>query len=486
VATLLTIALAVGVTALAVRAHLRRSARTAESAGCPHCGYTLDSAVTRCPRCAVPQQIFEIARARVVDSAARAAPGKDKSAPGKLHAAIRADLCVGCGACVPVCPEPGAIELRGKLAVVDRDRCTGHARCVEVCPVGGIFMTEGAMVQRMDVPDVGSDFQSNVPGIYVVGELGGRGLIKNAINEGRIAVERIARELAERGSRPGEARALDVAIVGSGPAGLSAGLEAKRAGLRFVILEQGTLADSIRRYPRHKLLLAEPVAVPLYGDLWVADSEKETLLRVWETMIERHGLEIRTNSRVTEITRVNGAFEVSGPEVSLRARRVVLAMGRRGTPRRLSVPGEELPKVFYDVAEMEVFRGSKVLVVGGGDSALESAVGLANQPGTEVTLSHRSADFNRAKERNRAKLEAEEAAGRVRVLRGSVVTRIAPGEVELVVAGARWLLPNDTVIVRIGGEPPSAFLAKLGIRTVTKELPVPDPALSQIPSGSAA
>jgi thioredoxin reductase len=481
VATLLTLAVVVGVTALAVLLHLRKVRRQGAepAASCPHCGYALASTTTHCPRCAVPQQIFELTRARTVEAAARVTDG------GKLHAAVRADLCVGCGACVPVCPEQGAIRLVGKVAVVDKDRCTAHGRCVEACPVGGIFLTTGAMVQRMDVPDVRPDFQSNVRGIYVVGELGGRGLIKNAINEGRIAVERIARELGD-GPRTAGARVVDVAIVGSGPAGLSAGLEAKRAGLSFLILEQGTLADSIRRYPRHKLLLAEPVAVPLYGELWVADAAKETLLGVWESMIRTHGLDVRTNRRVTEIARENGFFAVRGPGFRVSARRVVLAMGRRGTPRKLDVPGEDLAKVFYDIAEMEAFRQSKVLVVGGGDSALESAVGLANQPGTEVTLSYRGTTFDRAKERNVTKLAAEEAAGRVHVERGSVVARIEPHEVELDVGGVRRVIPNDYVIVRVGGEPPSTFLEKVGIRTVTKEVPIPDPALVGVASGTAA
>ncbi|MGQ0721834.1 MAG: NAD(P)-binding domain-containing protein [Candidatus Eiseniibacteriota bacterium] len=481
-ATLATFAAVLGVTLLAVVLHLRRTHRHAgePAASCPHCGYALASATTHCPRCAVPQQIFELTRARTVQPAASVS---DRG--GKLHAAVRADLCVGCGACVPACPEEGAIRLAGKVAVVDKDRCTGHGRCVEACPVGGIFLTTGEMVQRMDVPDVRPDFQSNVPGVYVVGELGGRGLIKNAINEGRIAVERIARELGGV-ARPADARIVDLAIVGSGPAGLSAGLEAKRAGLSSLILEQGTLADSIRRYPRHKLLLAEPVAVPLYGELWVADAAKETLLEVWESLIRAHGLDVRTNRRVTELSRENGVFSVRGPGFRVRARRVVLAMGRRGTPRRLDVPGEDLAKVFYDIAEMEAFRQSKIVVVGGGDSALESAVGLANQNGTEVTLAYRGTTFDRAKERNVTKLAAEESAGRIRVLRGGVVTRIEPHEVELDVGGVRQVIPNDYVIVRVGGEPPAAFLGKVGIRTVTKEVPIPDPALSAVVSGTAA
>jgi thioredoxin reductase len=266
--------------------------------------------------------------------------------------------------------------------------------------------------------------------------------------------------------------ALDVVIVGSGPAGLSAGLEAHRLGLAYVVLEQGSLAETVRRYPRHKLLFAEPLRVPLYGDLWVSDASKESLLQVWETIVANTGLKVLTNHRVENIARRGAAYavEVSGREFL--TRRVVLALGRRGTPRQLDVPGEELGKVFYDVAEMEEFAGRRVLVVGGGDSAIESALGLANQPGTTVTLSYRGAAFERAKERNRAKLEAAVGAGKVALRLGSVVREIRPDVVVLEADGATSILPNDDVIVRIGGEAPFAFLQKIGVRIVAKDVPL--------------
>jgi thioredoxin reductase len=239
-----------------------------------------------------------------------------------------------------------------------------------------------------------------------------------------------------------------------------------------VVLEQGSLAETVRRYPRHKLLFAEPLRVPLYGDLWVSDASKESLLQVWETIVANTGLKVLTNHRVENIARRGAAYavEVSGREFL--TRRVVLALGRRGTPRQLDVPGEELGKVFYDVAEMEEFAGRRVLVVGGGDSAIESALGLANQPGTTVTLSYRGAAFERAKERNRAKLEAAVGAGKVALRLGSVVREIRPDVVVLEADGATSILPNDDVIVRIGGEAPFAFLQKIGVRIVAKDVPL--------------
>ena len=276
---------------------------------------------------------------------------------------------------------------------------------------------------------------------------------------------------------------LDVIVVGSGPAGLSAGLEALRSGLRYAVLEQGDLSDTILRYPRHKLLLAEPVSMPMYGDLWVADASKESLLKVWRGIIERTGLEVLTGRRVSALAPIEGGFEVEAGDEAFRARRVVLAMGRRGNPRRLGVPGEDLTKVFYDIVEMEAFAGGRVLVVGGGDSAIESAVGLANQAGTKVTLSYRGDAFARVKDRNRGKIEAERQRGRVRVMLKSQVREIRPECVVLDHEGRPHILPNDHVIVRIGGDPPFAFLSRIGVRIVTKEIAL---APSAAPAGEEA
>jgi thioredoxin reductase len=254
---------------------------------------------------------------------------------------------------------------------------------------------------------------------------------------------------------------------------LSAGLEALRSGLKYIVLEQGNLSDTVRKYPRQKLLLAEPVSIPLYGDLWVADSSKETLLQVWETIVANTGLQVRTEHKVESVQRDGAAFRLTTPNAEFLARRVILAIGRRGTPRRLSVPGEDLDKVLYDIVEMEVFAGQRLLVVGGGDSAVESALGLANQKGTEVTLSYRGDALNRIKDRNRSKIESAIAAGRVRPIYQSIVREIRNDVVVLDVDGESSILPNDFVVVRVGGDAPYAFLERLGVRIVQKDVPIP-------------
>jgi thioredoxin reductase/NAD-dependent dihydropyrimidine dehydrogenase PreA subunit len=418
-----------------------------------------------CPACGIPQQVFEVVSAKAV-----AEHGGGESG-ASMHAVVRGDLCVGCGTCADACPEPGAITVQNKLATVDLMLCKGHGECVSACPIGAIALSTGASVTRVTVPQVDQNFETNVPGLYIVGELGGRGLIKNAINEGKIAVEHVARLAEAQPKLPDEA-AVDVIVVGSGPAGLSAGLEALRRGLTYRVLEQGSISDTVRKYPRRKLLLAEPVQVPLYGDLWIADASKETLLQVWETIVANTGLQVHTGQRVENVSRDGALFRVETGTATHRARRVVLAMGRRGTPRRLGVPGEELEKVLYDIVEMEAFTGRRVLVVGGGDSAIESAVGLANQAGTDVAIAYRGDAFSRIKDRNQAKISEAIAAGRVRAMFSTVVREIRSDVVVLDVKGETTILPNDDVVIRIGGDAPLAFLERLGVRIVQKEVPV--------------
>ncbi|RKZ16418.1 4Fe-4S ferredoxin [bacterium] len=449
------------ITLFLVARHVRATRGSGATTLCARCKAKIPAGAQRCGKCGIPLQVMEVTGAAIALD-----EGPEE---GATHAVVRADVCVGCAACVPACPVENAIWMEGKLAVVDLSLCVGHGKCAEACPVGAIHVGAGSAV-RVEVPNVDVNFQSNVPGIYVVGELGGRGLIKNAVNEGKVAAE-CAASVVRPDNLPENVR--DIAIVGSGPSGISAGLECHSRGMDYLLLEQGTLADTIRKYPRNKLLLAEPLNVPLYGDLWVADASKETLLKAWETVIEATGLRVHTEHGVKSLTRDPGGwFEIVTTQGEFRARQVILAMGRRGTPRKLGVDGEGLEQVLYDVVEMETFAGSKVVVVGGGDSALESALGMSAQAHTEVILSYRKNDFSRAKPRNLEKLKKAEATGDLQVWRESEVRAVRPGEIDIEYGGKLRTLPNDYLVIRVGGIAPYDFLHKAGVEIIKKDVPL--------------
>ncbi|RMG95734.1 MAG: 4Fe-4S dicluster domain-containing protein, partial [Candidatus Dadabacteria bacterium] len=305
------------------------------------------------------------------------------SEPPTLHPKIDHAKCLGCGSCVAACPEhPGHRVLGiigGKSHLVGPADCIGHGACARACPVGAITLVFGTERRGVDLPVVGPDFQTNVPGLFVAGELGGMGLIRNAVEQGKRAVENIA---ALPGMRAGEG--LDLVIVGAGPAGLAASLAARAKGLRFVTVEQESLGGTIAHYPRGKLVMTSPFSLPGAGRFTRREVSKEELLEFWEQVVRRSGLSIRFGETVTDVRRVAEGLEVVTSEGTYPSRAVLLAIGRRGTPRKLGVPGEDLPKVVYRLVDPEQYRGQRVLVVGGGDSALEAAAGLAGVDGTEV------------------------------------------------------------------------------------------------------
>jgi thioredoxin reductase (NADPH) len=403
---------------------------------------------------------------------------------GKPRPVINTSLCIGCGSCVKACPEAGALALAGgKSSLVNPALCTGHAKCADACPTSALSLAFGNVLQTIRVPLVGQNFESNVGGIFIAGELAGMGLIKTAINEGRLTIEHIRQRLEAAGlvrqpsnghNAPPEPNdgLYDVAIVGAGPAGLSASLTAQQYGLPYVTLEQGEVASTIRNYPRHKFLMAEPIQMPLYGSLYIGDGTKESLLSVWETIIANTGVRVRTNMRVDSIRRAEdgGVFLIGTEKETYRARNVVLALGKRGSPRRLNVPGEELAKVTYRLIEAADYEDRDILVVGGGDSAIEAATALSRGGKNRVTLSYRGGDFKRARDRNQELLDQREKEGVLRLLRGSQVQQILPESVSLNVQGQTVDLHNDFVFVLIGGESPEGFLQKIGIEIVEKAL----------------
>jgi putative YpdA family bacillithiol system oxidoreductase len=416
--------------------------------------------------------VLHIRKTHRREQAALAAAERGKlhsSGPRAQHPHIDVSHCIGCGACIDVCPEGNVLAvIAGKAAIINGHKCIGHGLCAEVCPVGAIEIVMANPSISADMPRLSREFESNIPGLFIIGELGGLALIKNAVNQGRECMDTIARRVASQPSAP-DVR--DVCIVGAGPGGLSASLRAVERALTYVTLEQEAVGGTVAKYPRQKLVMTSPVEFPLHGKFKKLEISKEELLEFWSAVIKEAGLEIRTGEKVQSIDReADATFRITSTGGTYRTRHVVLALGRRGTPRKLNIPGEELPKVMYSLIEADAYVDSKILVVGGGDSAVEAALGLAYQKGNQVTLSYRKAEFSRIKERNARKLQEAVKGKKLRVLFESQPTEVREQSVLISVGGTVTELPNDWMWVFAGGEPPNAFLKKVGVAMGDQDL----------------
>jgi thioredoxin reductase/ferredoxin len=386
--------------------------------------------------------------------------------PASLHPLIDPSKCLGCGACVKACPEQSHHQvlglINGKAELVGPTNCIGHGACKVVCPFDAITLVFGTERRGVDIPLLKPNFESNVPGIFVAGELGGMGLIKNALVQGQQALESIA----SAGHKvPGT---LDVLIVGAGPAGLAASLAAKLLGLDYATIEQDSLGGAVFQYPRGKLVMTAPVELPIIGKVQFRNTTKEELLRFWTEACHGNGLNISYRERLESLERKQNHFQVRTSQGQRLAATILLAIGRRGTPRKLGVPGEELPKVVYRLIDPEQYRGQTVIVVGGGDSALEAAASVAELGDTKVILSYRGEAFQRAKQRNRQRVDEAKAKGQLEVLLGSQIRAIDSDAVVLHHSGRELRVRNEAVIVNAGGVLPNDFLRSIGIEVETK------------------
>lgn len=380
--------------------------------------------------------------------------------PPSLHPVVDPAVCLGSGACVAACPEGDILGLiHGRPVLLNASRCVGHGQCAAACPVSAITLVFGTARRGVDIPHVQGTFETNVAGVYIVGELGGMGLIRNALRQGRQAVEGIARQ--GRGTVEGE---YDLVVAGAGPAGLAASLTALEHGLRCRSIEQDAPGGAVRHYPRQKLVMTEPMEIPLYGRVPWRQASKEQLLELWDDVLRRTGLRLQTGERLLEARRDGDHLVVSTTAGEYRTRNLVLAIGRRGTPNRLEVPGEELAKVAYRLLEPEQYEGEMILIVVGGNSALETACALAHpERRNTVTLAHRGQAFSRAREENRARVDALSTTGRLTVLLDCRIRRIHPDAVDVVVGAEERVLANHHVFVCAGGSLPTELLGRLGV-----------------------
>ncbi len=381
--------------------------------------------------------------------------------PPSLHPEFDNARCIGSGACVAACPEKAIGLVHGKAHLVNASACIGHGACFAQCPMGAIELVFGTERRGIDIPNVSPDFETNVPRLFIAGELGGMGLIHKAVEQGRSAIATIAQ-------RPRAKDRLDVVIVGAGPAGLAASLAAREGGLRFLTIEQeDSLGGTVYHYPRHKLAMTSPMRLPIVGKLKFGEIRKEALLDFWLDVLKRTGLQIDFCNRLLGIDFVDEGFVVKTQKRDIDTVHVILAIGRRGTPRRLDVPGEDLPKVSYRLIDPQQYAGQRVLVVGGGDSAIEAALAISEIPGSNVSLSYRGEAFNRIKTGNRERLTRAQNQDRLRVLLQSSVRNIGTATVTLAHGGKEFQLSNDAVIVCAGGVLPTEFLRSLGVEIAT-------------------
>ncbi len=382
-----------------------------------------------------------------------------------LHPVVDPTRCFGSGACTRACPESALGVVNGKATLINAAHCIGHGACLSACPVQAISLVFGTERRGIEIPNLSPEYETNVPGVFIAGELGGMGLIRKTAEQGRQAMAAIRKRVGTH------AAPLDVVIIGAGPAGISAGLSAIHHKLRYAVVEQeDSLGGAVYHYPRHKVAMTAPVKLDVIGSMSLGtEVQKERLLEFWNDVVRRTGLRVRFTERFEGLTaQPDGSFIVKTSRATLHTRCVLLALGRRGTPRKLDVPGEDSAKVVYRLVDAAQYAGQAVLVVGGGDSALEAAIALGEQAGTEVTLSYRSKAFARVKEKNRARLTELEQGGRIKVMLESTVDHIEADTVYLKAGGQIQALRNDKVVVCAGGVLPTPLLQSIGIEFETK------------------
>ena len=383
--------------------------------------------------------------------------------PVSLYPFIDLNTCIGSGACITACPEKDILGIVDGIAtVINTSNCIGHGACFHDCPVEAISLRIGTEKRGVDLPHVSEDYETNIKGMYIAGELGGMGLIKNSVEQGQQAMQSIAKN-----KKPSKENVLDVVIIGAGPAGISATLAAKENGLSAITLEQDSLGGTVYTFPRSKIVMTAPMDLPLYGLAKLYDTSKDELLQLWKKVISEHDLEILEHTKVESILPLeDGIFKIStntGKEYL--CNQVLLSIGRRGTPRKLGVPGEDTQKVAYRLLEPEQISNKKIIVVGGGDSAIESALLLKDD--NEVTLSYRKDKFSRLKPKNREKIEEAIANNSINVIFNSNLVSINERSILLKTESDEIEIQNDLVYIFAGGELPTSFLQNAGVE-ITK------------------
>ena len=404
-------------------------------------------------------------KSNVVEAKIKKAKEEGLYEPISLHPVVDENSCIKTGACIAACPEKDILGIRnGKATTINASRCIGHGACFHACPTHAISLLIGTEKRGIDLPHVNQNFETNIHGVYIAGELGGMGLVKNSVEQGKQAVDNIVKSLEK-----GHSASYDLVIVGAGPAGIAAALNAKKHKINAIILEQNSLGGTVFSFPRSKVVMTSPMDLPLHGKVKLYETSKTELLDLWKTVIKNNDVLLKENSKVEAITHENNIFKVvtlTGEEYT--CKKVLLSIGRRGTPRKLNVPGENLEKVAYRLLEAELIQGKNILVVGGGDSAAESALLLSEE--NNVTLANRNESFAGIKPAINNQLNEAIANKKLDVRLNTSTVSIEKDEVVLIntVENKESRIKNDLVYIFAGGELPTQFLQKIGIQVTKK------------------
>jgi len=384
--------------------------------------------------------------------------------PVTLHPVINKNMCIGSGACIAACPEKDILGLmNGRVLTINASRCVGHGACFHACPVQAITLCIGTERRGVELPHISQEFETNITNLFIAGELGGMGLIKNAVEQGKQAIDNLSKRIGC--TQEGD---YDVIIVGAGPAGISATLQAKKLGLKFLTIEQDSLGGSVYHFPRAKVVMTSPMNLPLKGKIKLTETSKAELLELWNSVLVENNIIINEQEKVKGIEKPNGHFIVTTNKGSYTSKGVLFAIGRGGTPRKLGVPGEEKEKVAYRLLAPEQIHDKNILVVGGGDSAIESAL-ILSEDNNKVSLSYRKDKFSRIKPKNLENITKALNNGKVEVIFNSNVKVILDEFVVLNKENESELkIENDLVYVFAGGELPTSFLEKTGIKITKK------------------
>ena len=385
--------------------------------------------------------------------------------PVSLHPVVDTETCIGSGACIAACPEKDILGMiNGQAHIINASRCVGHGACFHACPVQAITLCIGTEKRGVELPHVSQNFESNIPGLYIAGELGGMGLIKNAVEQGKQAIENFVRKKSS-----GNIAQYDIIIVGAGPAGISATLAAEKNGLKYLTLEQDSLGGAVYSFPRAKIIMTSPMYLPLHGRVKLSETSKKELLSLWNEVISKNNIKINENEKVENIERKRDYFSVVTSKSTYMTSGIVLAIGRRGTPRKLNVPGEDKEKVAYRLLEPELIKNRNILVAGGGDSAIEAAL-LLSESKNIVTVSYRGNVFSRIKPKNLEKINTASRLNKIKVLFNTNVKEIKNDIVILKdnIKNSEFQIKNDLVYIFAGGELPTEFLKRTGVNITKK------------------